>query len=126
MYLLTLPSPSFSFPPLPLLLLPSPPQVHPNRPVLILTWRGSDPSLPSIMLNSHLDVVPVFPEHWETDPFAAHKRPNGDIVARGAQDMKCVGMWYLEAMRRLKVTGMTPLRTIHTTFVPGLGNLFVR
>jgi acetylornithine deacetylase/succinyl-diaminopimelate desuccinylase-like protein len=71
------------------------------------------------MLNSHIDVVPVFPEHWDTDPFAAHKKPNGDIVARGAQDMKCVGMWYLEAIRRLKVTAMTPLRTIHVTFVPG-------
>ena len=27
----------------------------------ILTWEGSDPSLPSVMLNSHVDVVPVFP-----------------------------------------------------------------
>ncbi|XP_044168233.1 aminoacylase-1-like [Acropora millepora] len=29
--------------------------------VVILSWEGSDPSLPSIMLNSHMDVVPVFP-----------------------------------------------------------------
>lgn len=27
----------------------------------IITWEGSDPSLPSVMLNSHIDVVPVFP-----------------------------------------------------------------
>lgn len=27
----------------------------------IITWQGSDPSLPSLMLNSHMDVVPVFP-----------------------------------------------------------------
>ena len=71
------------------------------------------------MLNSHLDVVPVSPEHWDSDPFAAHKRPNGDIVARGAQDMKCVSMWYLEAVRRLKVAGTVLLRTIHLTYVPG-------
>ena len=24
-----------------------------------LTWTGSDPSLKSVMLNSHIDVVPV-------------------------------------------------------------------
>lgn len=27
----------------------------------IITWEGSDPSLLSVMLNSHIDVVPVFP-----------------------------------------------------------------
>ena len=27
----------------------------------IITWEGSDPSLSSVMLNSHIDVVPVFP-----------------------------------------------------------------
>ena len=27
----------------------------------IITWEGGDPSLPSVMLNSHIDVVPVFP-----------------------------------------------------------------
>ena len=29
--------------------------------MVIITWEGSNPSLPSIMLNSHMDVVPVFP-----------------------------------------------------------------
>ena len=91
-----------------------------DRPVLVLTWPGSDPSLPSLMLNSHMDVVPVTPEHWEVDPFAAHKRPNGDIVARGSQDMKCVGMWYLEAVRKMKEEGISLLRTIHITYVPGM------
>ena len=71
-----------------------------------------------------MDVVPVFPECWESDPFAACKRPNGDIVARGSQDMKCVGMWYLEAIRRLKVAGTSLQRNVHVTFVPG--KLFVQ
>ena len=26
-----------------------------------MSWLGSNPSLQSIMLNSHMDVVPVFP-----------------------------------------------------------------
>ena len=34
--------------------------------VVIITWEGTDPSLPSIMLNSHIDVVPVFPVSYES------------------------------------------------------------
>ena len=33
--------------------------------------------------------------------------------------MKCVGMQYLEAVRRLKQAGVKLSRTIHITFVPG-------
>ena len=51
----------------------------------MMTWVGAKPDLPSIMLNSHMDVVPVYPSHWECDPFEAHKKENGDIVARGTQ-----------------------------------------
>jgi aminoacylase len=42
----------------------------------------------------------------------------GRIYARGAQDMKCVGMQYLGAIRALKKDGVRPKRTIHLTFVP--------
>jgi acetylornithine deacetylase/succinyl-diaminopimelate desuccinylase-like protein len=58
---------------------------------IFITVEGTDPSLPSILLNSHTDVVPVFPEKWTVDPFEAVKRDDGYILARGAQDMKCVG-----------------------------------
>lgn len=43
----------------------------------------------------------------------------GDIYARGTQDMKCVGVQYLEAIRRLKLEGVTLKRTLHVSFVPG-------
>ncbi len=56
-----------------------------GRPILIATWKGSDVSLPSILLNSHYDVVPVMASHWHYDPFGATELENGDIVARGAQ-----------------------------------------
>ena len=36
-------------------------QVHPGRVVFYMTWVGEDPSLKSILLNSHTDVVPVYP-----------------------------------------------------------------
>jgi len=39
------------------------------------------------------------------------------------QDMKCVGMQYLEAIRRMKAAGKQLLRTIHVTFVPGMSQV---
>ena len=35
------------------------------------------------------------------------------------QDMKCCGIWYLEAICRLKSAGKSLPRTIHMVFVPG-------
>lgn len=32
----------------------------PTKPVLVLSWIGLHPELPSILLNGHMDVVPVF------------------------------------------------------------------
>lgn len=32
-------------------------ELVPNKPIVLATWPGSDPSLPSILLNSHYDVV---------------------------------------------------------------------
>ena len=90
----------------------------PGKPILILTWEGEDPSLPSVLLNSHMDVVPVFPEHWTHHPFSAFKDEAGNIYGRGSQDMKCVGVQHLEAVRRLKNEGRRLRRTVHISFVP--------
>ncbi|GFS02543.1 aminoacylase [Elysia marginata] len=87
-----------------------------GKPLGLMTWKGSKPDLKSILLSSHMDVVPVFPEEWKYEPFSAHKDENGDIFARGAQDMKCVTIWYLEAIRRLKSEGKSFARTIHLLF----------
>jgi len=85
---------------------------------LIITWIGEDPSLSSIMLNSHMDVVPVFPEHWIYHPFSAHKDEDGNIYGRGTQDMKSVGIQHFEAVRSLKAEGVKLKRTVHVTYVP--------
>ncbi len=87
-------------------------------PIVLLTWPGQEANVPSIILSSHYDVVPVSEEFWEWDPFSAKMRENGDIVARGAQDMKCVGMAYLEAIRSLKEATFTPKQSIHCIFTP--------
>lgn len=93
-------------------------EVAPGRVVTVLTWPGTNPKLSSLLLNSHTDVVPVAKEYWSHDPFEAVKDEEGYIYARGAQDMKCVGIQYLEAVRRLKAEGHRFPRTIHMTFVP--------
>lgn len=87
-------------------------------PIVIMSWVGQEPKKPSLLLNSHMDVVPVFLDYWTYPPFSAHKTDDGKIFARGSQDMKCVGMQHLEAVRRLKSAGKTFPRTLHLCFVP--------
>jgi len=89
-----------------------------GKPLALLTWEGTEPSLPSILLNSHYDVVPAVLESWNYDPFEAYKDENGNIYARGTQDMKSVGSQYLAAIRKLKESNFTPRRTIHLLYVP--------
>lgn len=57
-------------------------------------------------------------DKWTYPPFSAHMDEQGNIYARGTQDMKCVGIQYLEAIRRLKLNGQRFQRTIHVSFVP--------
>lgn len=90
-----------------------------TKPVVVITWQGTQPNLPSVILNSHMDVVPVFEDKWTHPPFAADMDSEGRIFARGSQDMKCVGMQYLAAIRALKKRGATMKRTVHITFVAG-------
>lgn len=90
----------------------------PGKEVAIMTWEGTNPELPTVLLNSHTDVVPVYPDQWKVDPFSAEKMENGDIYARGTQDMKSVGIQYMEAVRRLKQEGKRLKRTVHLTFIP--------
>nr|GME05231.1 aminoacylase-1 [Ipomoea batatas] len=92
----------------------------PNKPLLLLTWLGSNPGLPSVLFNSHLDSVPAEPTKWSHPPFSAHRSSDGKIFARGAQDDKCVGIQYLLAIKAIQSNspGFTPLRNVHISFVP--------
>lgn len=93
--------------------------VNKENPLVLIKWQGSEPKSPSILLNSHMDVVPVAEEYWSYPPFGAKIDENGNIYARGAQDMKSVGMLYLAAIRALKRKGITQLkRTVYLTYVP--------
>ncbi|PVU85048.1 hypothetical protein BB559_007233 [Furculomyces boomerangus] len=93
-----------------------------GKPIVVLKLAGSDPSLKSILLNSHTDVVPVYEEKWNYPPFGAERvlMDNGEyhIYARGAQDMKVTGSCYLEALREIKASGKQLLRNVYAMFVP--------
>lgn len=89
-----------------------------GKPLLLLSWPGSDPSLSSILLNSHIDSVPAEPSKWLRPPFAAFRDAAGRIFARGAQDDKCLAVQYLEALRNLKAASFVPRRSIHVSLVP--------
>ncbi|KAK9129181.1 hypothetical protein Sjap_009668 [Stephania japonica] len=89
-----------------------------SKPLVLLKWAGKSPNLPSILLNSHTDVVPAEHHKWDHPPFEAHLDQDGNVFARGSQDMKCVGLQYLEAIRGLKESGFKPDRTVYLSFVP--------
>jgi aminoacylase len=95
------------------------PEAPDHSPVVVAHWRGLDPSLPVLLLNSHYDVVPADVGAWTVPPFAAVRR-GGKIYGRGAQDMKCVCMQYIEALRRLHQLHpqWRPERSLYLTFVP--------
>eukprot|EP00521_Asterionellopsis_glacialis_P008468 CAMPEP_0195286796 /NCGR_PEP_ID=MMETSP0707-20130614/4119_1 /TAXON_ID=33640 /ORGANISM="Asterionellopsis glacialis, Strain CCMP134" /LENGTH=535 /DNA_ID=CAMNT_0040346485 /DNA_START=134 /DNA_END=1741 /DNA_ORIENTATION=+ len=90
-----------------------------SSPIVVGCWKGSDPTLPVILLNSHYDVVPVDTKDWTVDPFEG-KRLNGKIYGRGTQDMKCVCIQYIEALRKIHAMdpSFQPTRSIYLSFVP--------
>ncbi|KAG8278054.1 adenylate cyclase [Homalodisca vitripennis] len=57
-------------------------------------------------------------EKWSHAPFSADTDSKGNIYARGSQDMKCVGIQYLEAVGRLMKANQKMKRSVHVSFVP--------
>ena len=58
----------------------------PGRPNLVLRFPGTGKG-PSLMLDSHADVVPVTGQEWSVPPFSAQVK-DGCVWGRGAVDMK--------------------------------------
>jgi len=88
-----------------------------GKPLVVGSIPGQNPALPQLLLNAHYDVVPVVEADWTVPPFDGLRR-DGRVYGRGAQDMKCVVVAYLCAVRKLLKSGFNPLRTIHFSFVP--------
>lgn len=87
-----------------------------DKPMLLLTVPGGRAG--SILLSSHMDVVPVTEEKWTTDPFGGIVTADGFIYGRGSQDMKCIGIAYIAALSRMlnKSKGQNEVKTFHLLF----------
>lgn len=86
---------------------------------LLLTLEGTaGTQLPALLLNHHMDVVPITQRsEWICDPFGG-EIIDGAIYGRGAQDMKGVGVGHFSALCRLVKEGLRPKRTIHWVMLP--------
>ena len=95
------------------------PEAPSHSPVVVAKWAGKNSSLPILLLNSHYDVVPVDTEAWSKPAFAGHVQ-DSKIYGRGTQDMKCVCIQYVEAIRKIKrdKPDFIPQRDVYLTFVP--------
>ena len=85
---------------------------------LLYTWRGSDSSLPPVLLAAHYDVVPVVPGslgRWSHPPFAG-VIADGYVWGRGTLDDKVGVMGMLEALESLVASGFAPRRTVYLAF----------
>ena len=81
---------------------------------LVYTWRGSDPSLPAVLLMAHQDVVPVTPGtegDWKHPPFAGVVA-DGAVWGRGTIDDKGSLVATFEAVEALAVGGFAPRRNL--------------
>jgi acetylornithine deacetylase/succinyl-diaminopimelate desuccinylase-like protein len=67
-----------------------------------------DPSLPTVLVYSHLDVMPVDPlDKWDTDPFDPVIK-DGKIWGRGSDDDKGQGMIHAKAFELMVKTNTLP------------------
>ncbi len=82
-------------------------EAAPSRTNLV-TRLGGDGSLPPLLLNAHLDVVPAEADRWTHPPFGA-ELADGFVWGRGAVDMKNMAAMSAAVMSLLSRLG-APLR----------------
>jgi len=83
----------------------------PRRMHILAEFPGSNKSLKPLLLLNHIDVVPADYSSWSVDPFKA-EIIDDVIYARGALDMKCLGIMQLMSFILLKREGWKPDRTV--------------
>jgi acetylornithine deacetylase/succinyl-diaminopimelate desuccinylase-like protein len=82
----------------------------PNRSCVYARLKGNGKKKAIVLLN-HIDVVPARAEDWKYPPFGGEIH-DGELWGRGALDMKGMGIIELEAMLRLKRSGVVLDRDI--------------
>ncbi|XP_013136795.1 PREDICTED: aminoacylase-1A-like [Papilio polytes] len=94
-------------------------EAKPNYPVVVFKWPGRDPNRRSILLLSHMDVVPAcYEDGWTYDPFSGEINDECEIVGRGTQDMKSFTIQYFLALKNLKENNVTLLRNVYMVVTP--------
>lgn len=79
-----------------------------ERPVLVGRWKGTDRMAPSLILNGHVDVVPVGEElEWRDGPWSGSVR-DGHLYGRGSCDMKGGLVSALLAVAAMQRMGIRP------------------
>ncbi|WIX91240.1 M20/M25/M40 family metallo-hydrolase [Amycolatopsis sp. DG1A-15b] len=87
-------------------------EAAPGRASVIARVPGTDPSLPALLVQGHLDVVPADAADWSVPPFAGEVR-DGYLWGRGATDMKDFVAMVLAAL----AGGARPRRELVLAFV---------
>ncbi len=85
---------------------------------LLFTWKGTDASLPPIILCAHQDVVPIEPgteASWKKPPFEGAEA-DGFLWGRGTIDDKGSLVTILEAVEGLLADKFAPKRTVYLAF----------
>jgi acetylornithine deacetylase/succinyl-diaminopimelate desuccinylase-like protein len=80
-------------------------QPAPGRGVIAARLRGSGKLRKSLVLLSHMDVVPADAKDWQVAPFSGTVK-NGEIWGRGALDDKGPGVIELMAILAVKRSGI--------------------
>jgi len=80
-------------------------QPAPGRGVIAARLRGTGKYRKSLVLLSHMDVVPADAKDWQVDPFSGTVK-NGELWGRGALDDKGPGVVELMALLAIKRTGV--------------------
>ncbi|MGQ0520998.1 MAG: M20 family metallopeptidase, partial [Actinomycetota bacterium] len=79
----------------------------PGRASLLATVGAGDGERPTLIVNGHLDVVPVHRPGWTHDPFAGELE-DGRLYGRGTADMKGGIAAAVEALAALERAGREP------------------
>ncbi|WP_033287930.1 M20/M25/M40 family metallo-hydrolase [Amycolatopsis jejuensis] len=84
----------------------------PRRSNVVARIPGTDPGLPALLVQGHLDVVPADAADWSVPPFSGEVR-DGYLWGRGAVDMKDFCAMVLAAV----ASGLRPRRDLVLAFV---------
>jgi acetylornithine deacetylase/succinyl-diaminopimelate desuccinylase family protein len=81
----------------------------PGRTSLIATVGEPGDGRPTLIVNGHLDVVPIDAEQWSRDPFGAEiDKDEGRMYGRGTADMKGGIAASICALNTLRAAGVEP------------------